>query len=210
MSRRRRLVVTSLSVLLALGALLVAVLVLWTVPAWLTKADGLTEAEHLKAANDVRAPLVALLVAFGAGGTLVYTARTYRLNMDGHVTDRYSKAVDQLDSAPTPVRIGGVYALERIGVDSSRDRETILHVLSAFIRERAKAHPDQPGEPNDDVKAALLAATKLLALTPQSVLDLRGANLSNCDLYEIRASQMDIRGAITDGAKFEQQRPSEN
>jgi hypothetical protein len=150
--------------------------------------------------------LVALLVAFGAAGTLYYTSRTYRLSAEGHVTDRYSKAVDQLaDDAHTAVRVGGVYALERIGVDSPKDRATILHVLGSFIRERSKAMPKVPGEPEDDVKAALLAATTLLALTPGAVLNLSGANLSNCDLSDIPARQLDVHDAITDGARLEGQ-----
>lgn len=198
MPASRRVVSVATYAGFALAALLVAALVLWIVPGWLTTADDLTEAERLKAANDTRAPLVALLVAFGAGGTLLYTARTYRLNMDGHVTDRYSKAVDQLDSARTPVRIGGVYALERIGVDSPRDRETILQVLGAFVCERSRDFPAQAGEPNGDVKAALSAARTLLALTPDAVLDLRGASLDDLALQGIPTSQVD-RGSATTG-----------
>jgi hypothetical protein len=193
-------------VILALAVLLLAILVLWTVPGWLVSEDHLTEAQRLKAANDARTPLVGLLVAFGAAGTLYYTSRTYRLNADGHVTDRYSKAVDQLgDAARTPVRVGGIYALERIGVDSPKDRATILHVLSSFIRERSKDFPTEQGEPNDDVKAALLAAAALLALTPGAVLNLSGANLSHCDLSNIPARQLDVHGATTDGARLEGQ-----
>jgi hypothetical protein len=158
-------------------------------------------AERLKATNDARAPLVALLVAFGAGGTLLYTARTYRLNLEGHVTDRYSKAVNQLgDSANAPVRIGGVYALERIGLDSHKDRVTILHVLSAFIRERSKSLRDRQDEPNEDVKAAIKAASHLLLSTPAATLDLRGVDLRNCDLSEMHDSQVDMSGANIYGA----------
>src|SRR5690242_5696390 len=36
------------------------------------------------------------LVAASAAGGLAYTARTYRLSREGHFTDRYSKAVEQL------------------------------------------------------------------------------------------------------------------
>ncbi len=179
-------------VMLTLGVLLLAALVLWTVPGWLVGEDHLTETERLKAANDARTPLVALLVAFGAAGTLYYTSRTYRLNADGAVTDRYSRAVAQLgDDVHTSVRVGGVYALERIGVDSPRDRASILHVLSSFIRQRSKGIPTEPGRPDDDVQAALLASTTLLALSPGVVLNLRGANLSSYDVSGIPARQLE-------------------
>jgi hypothetical protein len=120
--------------LISIAALVVAMLVLWAVPAWLTRypSGDLTTAERLKATNDVRTPLVALLVAFGAAGTLVFTARTYALNHEGHVTDRYTKAVGQLGETSSPVRIGGIYALERIGIDSPKDRVTIIYVLGGL------------------------------------------------------------------------------
>lgn len=53
------------------------------------------------------------------------------------VTDRYTKSIEQLGSDKLDVRIGGVYALERIARDSSRDHPTVMEVLSAFIREQA-------------------------------------------------------------------------
>lgn len=81
-----------------LGVVVVGMLVLWVVPAVLTRQPsiGMTSAERLKAVNDARAPLVAFLLAVGAAATSVFTARSYPLNREGHVTDRYTKAVGQL------------------------------------------------------------------------------------------------------------------
>jgi hypothetical protein len=53
------------------------------------------------------------------------------------VTDRYTKAVEQLGSDKLEVRIGGIYALERIACDSARDHPTVMDVLTAFIREHS-------------------------------------------------------------------------
>jgi hypothetical protein len=114
--------------LLAVMLVVVSGLVLWVLPAALTRhpSHGMTAAERLKATNDARGAIVGFLVAVGAAGTLVYTARTYTLNREGHVTDRYTEAVSQLGDNSAPVRIGGVYALERIGNDSTKDRRTII------------------------------------------------------------------------------------
>jgi hypothetical protein len=170
--------------IMVLALLVLGLLVIWIVPAWLTRhpSNGLTAADRLKATNDVRAPLVALLVAFGAGGTLVFTARTYKLNREGQVTDRYSKAVGQLGDESPPVRIGGVYALERIGIDSSKNRKPILSVLGAFVRKRSEEMRDHPDELNEDVKAALRVAGRLIESTPDVQFDLRGVDLRNADL----------------------------
>ena len=92
------------------------------------------------------------LVAFGAGlfaaGALIYTARNFSLARQGQVTDRYTKAIEQLGSDKgLDVRIGGIYALERIARDSRRDYPTIMEVLAAFIRDHSNEQwlPAEPG-----------------------------------------------------------------
>jgi hypothetical protein len=174
---------------------------LWVLPAVLARepSHDMTASERLKAVNDVRAPLVAFLVAVGAAGTLLFTARTYVLNREGHVTDRYTKAVGQLGDDASPVRIGGVYALERIGNDSPKDRITIIYVLGAFIRERSKEIRPRPDEPQEDVKAGLRVVGRLLA-TSDAVLDLRDADLQNSDLSQLPADRVLLDGAKLNGA----------
>ena len=67
------------------------------------------------------------------------------------MTDRYTKAIEQLGSDKLDVRIGGIYALERVARDSARDHPTVMEVLTAFIREHSHEqwpppdHPRQPG-----------------------------------------------------------------
>jgi hypothetical protein len=61
--------------------------------------------------------------------------RTLELTEQGQVTDRYTKAIEQLGSDKLDVRIGGIYALERIARDSARDHPTVMEVLSAFIHD---------------------------------------------------------------------------
>jgi hypothetical protein len=73
-------------------------------------------------------------------------ARTYRLTQQGQITDRYTKAIEQLGSDKLEVRLGGIYALERIANDSVRDRVTVAEVLAAFIRNQAPWPPSRPGQ----------------------------------------------------------------
>jgi hypothetical protein len=178
-----------------------AALVLWILPELLTRqpSEGITAAERLKAANDVRGPLVAFLIAMGAAGTLLFTARTYELSREGHVTDRYTKAVGQLGDDNSPVRIGGVYALERIGKDSPQDRTTIIYVLGSFIRERSKVMRDRQDDPAEDVKAGLRVVGRLLAMSDVNV-DLRDADLRNTDLSRLPKNRTLLDGAKLEGA----------
>lgn len=205
-------------VLLALAAVALGVLVEWILPALLTRhpSAGMTAADRLKAVNDVRAPLVAFLVALGAAGTLWFTARTYRLNQDGHVTDRYTSAVGQLGDDSPHVRVGGIYALERIGNESSKDRRTIIYVLGAFVRDQSKkdrSGPNQP--PGEDVITALRVASRLTS-NSDVLLDLRGADLRHADLSSLSSlpqgrallDEADIRGAtgLLEDVEFNQRR----
>jgi len=52
------------------------------------------------------------------------------------VTELYRQGVDQLGSAKAPVRLGGLYALERLAQDSAdRDlRQTVVNVICAYLR----------------------------------------------------------------------------
>ena len=87
--------------------------------------------------------------------------RTVELTERGQVTERYTKAIVQLGSDKLDVRIGAIYALERVARDSPTDHSTVMEVLTAFIRERShepwpplapdgkerprRTRPDRPG-----------------------------------------------------------------
>ena len=45
----------------------------------------------------------------------------------------HTDAVTQIGDCKLEVRLGGVYALGRIGWDSEKDRRTVVDVLGAFI-----------------------------------------------------------------------------
>jgi hypothetical protein len=126
----------------------------------------MTRHPHLASASDwhkaishTRTGLIALVVAAGAAGGLAYTARTHRLSREGHFTDRYSKAVEQLGDDKIEERLGGTYALGRLMADSDRDQPTILGVLAAWVRDRTDSpkvpEQEQPERVPIDIQAAL-------------------------------------------------------
>lgn len=97
----------------------------------------LTPDQQVTAIDDVRGRLIQIGAGLLAAGALVYTARNFGLSREGHVTDRYTKAIEQLGSERLDVRLGAIYALERIMIDSARDHPTIVEVLAAFVREHS-------------------------------------------------------------------------
>lgn len=178
--------------------------------------DQLTAKDRIDAINNARGTLlqaatglvvVAGLIFTGAG--LVYTARTLEVSArsldatrEGQITDRYTKAVEQLGSPKIDVRLGGVYALERLAKDSQRDRSTITQVLVSYVR--VHAHLSK-GQPLEDVAAAInvvsdLSTDKaLFRKVDLSEVDFRGLDLSHTalrgvDLIDADLSETDLSG----------------
>ncbi|MGW5103651.1 pentapeptide repeat-containing protein [Streptomyces sp. NPDC004100] len=117
---------------------------------------------------------------------------------DGQVTDRYTAAVANLGDTSEEVRIGGMYALQRIAQDSRRDAPTVVQVLAAYVRSHSPdARPGTvgTGQPANDVQAALtILATPLAKYTP---VDLHGADLHGAVLPDAH-----LGGANLDGTNL--------
>jgi hypothetical protein len=89
---------------------------------------------QLTAITDTRIALLAGLVGLGALLMFWLSSRADRN------AACYTKAIEQLASDKLDVRLGGLYALERIAKDSARDHPMVMEVLSGFVR----AHSDRP------------------------------------------------------------------
>jgi hypothetical protein len=50
------------------------------------------------------------------------------------LTELYTRAADQLGSEKAPVRLAGLYALERLAQNTPGQRQTIVHLLCAYLR----------------------------------------------------------------------------
>ncbi|UUV33201.1 pentapeptide repeat-containing protein [Amycolatopsis roodepoortensis] len=61
------------------------------------------------------------------------------------ISDLYLKAVEQLGADKAPVRLAGLYALDRLAQDNPSQRQTIVNVISAYLR----MPYELPGKPPD-------------------------------------------------------------
>jgi Pentapeptide repeats (8 copies) len=130
--------------------------------------------------------------------------RTLELTEQGQVTDRYTKAIEQLGSDKLDVRIGGIYALERIARDSERDHPTVIEVLTAFIREHSREpwpEPNPQGETAErptrgDVQAAIDVVCRRDIARDIRQVDLRGADLEEATVNRASLSEADLAEVI--------------
>ena len=182
--------------------------------------------------------ITSVVTAFTALAALTFTAQSLSatreqisLSEQGQITDRYTKAIDQLGTQGAEhlqTRLGGIYALERLARDSPRDQATIIEILSAFIRSAlptATRRPDGGTTCPDatdlqvDVLAALTvlerrdhnqdhgARTDLhgvcLTAAPLDSVDLTGAVFSGADLARTEFYSTNLTGADFNGAHLD-------
>ncbi|MEV5241946.1 pentapeptide repeat-containing protein [Streptomyces cinnamoneus] len=131
-------------VVLAFTAVLIAV--------WATTAALMPQTLHAPQGNErvkERIEVVRTGLAAGAGVGAAITVllafrrqhhheeATERSDYDAserRITELYTKAVEQLGSPQAPVRLGGLYALERLGQAVISHRQTIVNVICAYLR----------------------------------------------------------------------------
>lgn len=132
--------------------------------------------------------------------------RTVELTEQGQVTDRYTKAIDQLGSKELEVRIGGIYALERIARDSPRDNPTVMEVLAAFVRDHSREPwpqpaADQPGtdppqrETRADVQACITVIGRRDRQQDRKNIQLSGSDLTGANLESADLAHVELTGA---------------
>jgi len=131
---------------------------------------------------------VAISIYF-AWGNLV-TAR------EGQVTERFTRAVNQLGSDKIEIRLGGIYALERIANESEKDYWPIMEILTAYIREKSSIENKHQSYLNEDIQAIL------------SVIRIRKHFLNNgenkgLDLHKTYLKEANLEGANLEGANLE-------
>jgi hypothetical protein len=67
-----------------------------------------------------------------------------KMAQDKQITELYVKAIEQLGRPVLEVRLGSIYALERIAHDSEKDHWPIMEVLTAYVRENGPWPPEDP------------------------------------------------------------------
>ena len=176
--------------------------------------------DRLDLENKFRQTLAQIVGGLALLAGLYFTSQTLQTAQEGQITERFTEAVSQLGAVDGKdpnriVRVGGIYALERIALDSRRDQFTIREILAAYLRDvspiaRTRMRPTA----SHDAQAAFLVLGRI-ALTAEETptvnltrVNLRGArlefaelrglkfmNLDGADLSEANLDHADLRGA---------------
>lgn len=143
------------------------------------------------------------------------------------IIERFSKSVEQLSSSKPQVRLGGIYSLEQVAIESPKDHWTIVEIITSLIQESfpfelenydsSNNHKNDLPEISIDIQAALTVIGRRivqqdpvgkylnLSFTYLVGADLGRANLSGADLSRAGLigadlSEADLKGAGLSGA----------
>jgi Pentapeptide repeats (8 copies) len=134
-------------------------------PSWKRE---LTQKEAHELQNSIRQTFMqaiggaALLLGFFfTAWTLRISQKTLRVTQEGHITERFTKAIEHLgDKEHLMIRLGGIYALERIARDSDKDHWPIMEVLTAYVRDTAPWIPKE-AQPLPEGQALVLQSPRM-------------------------------------------------
>ena len=197
---------TFFKILIALVLIVSLMLIIWEVPIYQSNkiVEGKAEItiedkiKKFEAEDKARNTMLKIIGGIFVGIGVYFTWKKVFVSNEGQITDRYSKAVGQLGHDKFEVRLGGIYALERIAHESKKDRNSILQVLSAYVRHRYPRNGniiDDNPDSRIDLKAILKIITSDYFKSYKIDLsnsDLHKVNLNGANLYEANLKNCDL------------------
>ncbi|WP_310429999.1 pentapeptide repeat-containing protein [Chamaesiphon sp. VAR_48_metabat_135_sub] len=180
---------------------------------WQAAIEQLQLTEKLSRRNFIL-ELIRLVIASLSTGATIFGGSILFLNFSQGenrlITERFTRSIEQLGNKEETIRIGGIYALERIANDSPRDGWTIMEVLSSFIRGKQSIKGQDTSQLptiRTDAQAALTVIDRRqidletdrqyldLSLTNLREANLVGAQLDRVKLNSSILTKADLRGA---------------
>lgn len=125
---------------------------------------------------------------------------------EGQITERFTRAVDQLGNEKLEIRLGGIYALERISNESEKDYWPIMEILTAYIRKNSNAenvatkkviHLDMDIQANESIKSEVIEVRKI-SLDIQAILTVLGKRQHSVNYGD--SNHLNLRATCLQGA----------
>jgi hypothetical protein len=159
--------------------------------------------------------------------TLELSSQQLKISEQGQVTERFTRAIEQLASDKLDIRIGGIYGLERLAADSAVDTGIITEILLGLVHRRSPWTPHRQAagvesienlRSLDDLRTLWIRAgdvadaVRVIGRLPTITgvrpsrylgsLDLRRANLRNADLAGAYLGRSNLARAEFQGANL--------
>lgn len=194
-----------------LPVLFFSIYALWVVPQWQVahlqmdtsaKEVAVLENEYRKTLAQIVGGAFFIIGVYLGWRRVAAAEKTVAVSQEEQITERFTRAVDQLGSVNPEIRLGGIYSLARIAKESEKDHWPVVEILTGYIRTRAprteggrndeESFPEAAGlkasqstlknSPPVDIQAALTVLgqrSDIYLRGEPRCLDLSGTNLSN-------------------------------
>lgn len=200
---------------------------LWYTPKWQLHDAGIKEPrERIELENKLRATLaqtlggaIVLIGLFLAWKRITATERTVEVSKQGQITERFTRAINQLGASHAnggkklEIRLGGIYSLERIARESEESHWPVVEILTAYVRENArrKHNPNQRlerimvegGEAEKFPPSAFIPRIPADIQAILSVLGRRTSTYQNGEEHRLNLAHTNLQGAVLTGANLQ-------
>ena len=191
-------------------------------PDWSLSAGPITEAElnRRTLANEVFRTYWSVAVGIGGLIALIFLGvramamhKQAAIAEQGQITERFTRAIDQLgatDEKGKPkleIRLGAIYALERIARDSERGHWSVMEVLTAYVRENTRSKETEPAageEPKAEEPKPAKNPPRIDIQAILTVLGRRERSQAREGNRRLDLSQAHLEKARLDGAHLEE------
>lgn len=218
-----------LTCLICIIVIVTAVVLLIALPYWRVTQFGISDPKDLAdAENSYRATFAQILGGIAVGIGIYFAWGNLTTAREGQITERFTRAVEQLGSEKLEIRLGGIYALERIANESDKDYWPIMEILTAYVRMNSKIDNISmtiqekeritKGDPVKEIQRISFDIQTVLTVLGRRKythnhgesgnLDLTNtcldkAELESAHLEEAYINLAHLKGATLDGAHFE-------
>ncbi|MEM1307924.1 MAG: pentapeptide repeat-containing protein [Cyanobacteria bacterium P01_H01_bin.153] len=122
--------------------------------------NTIDDSERSQAGIDLVQTVATITGGIAIFWNIILSRKQLAASLDQNITNRFEQAVGYLGNNNLTVRVGAIYAFERIAKDSLKDHWTVMEVLMSFITEKC-SHRNSTSQNNNndfprDVQAAIL------------------------------------------------------
>lgn len=202
-----------LRILLAGVGAVVALVVIAAIPRRLVRPEEsfADRASRLSIENEIRRTIVQMLGGGFVLASVFFTYQTVRVSQEtlevtqrGQITERFTRAVDQIGSGKVDVATGGIYALGQLARESRTEHGPIMDILTTYIREHAPLKRSCGGGSGVD-PSTLRAERSSVRGDVQAAITVIGGRNADFDDPEdpIDLRNVDLSGGDFSGGNFE-------
>jgi len=209
---------TCISIVIVIIAIILSLIFIYISLFWfphrLVAQFGMTNPKDLaEMENSYRATLAQILGGSAVAIGIYFAWENLKVSQEGQITERFTRAIDQLGNPNMEIRLGGIYALERISMESEKDYCPIMEILNAYIRKNSTMESEDVKKQNKvslDIQAILtvirrrkdpINTGKTIIFDLQRTY-LRQANLEGANLDWANLNWADLKGANLKRANF--------